>query len=839
MRKIIPYILIAVIALTNIFAPFSVGWEDKTNSPVVEKNYAEAEDGGIKLEVIPSRTDHTITIKTTPFWATTDGTSEGVRITIEDLKINEVVAQKTFKINNGQEENIPFNDLNSSNPYKVTVEARQIGRVTYDSIVDLLKLNVGLNFMPLWNDKFYEKGKEFGSLFEVKQEFIITTSEEGETDPVTGPKVVDTNKNWGDLPSCKADFWNTIPGCFGQAIYYIIFVPTSYLFALAGTFFDNTFAYSVNDESYRSAFVVQGWKIVRDFCNMFFIFILLYIAFGTILNLSSFDTKKMIINVVIIGLLINFSLFAARVIIDTSNILARVFYNSEIYKDKDGNPITKDTEIIPLSEVLVHKVNPQTLIMNAEKVDDLEEKGNVNAAQDNNSEDSINTGTFILVTLLATGINIVGFIVFLSVGLIFVTRVIGLWLAMILAPLAFFSYAVPAMQNLEMVGWKRWWADLLKLAFLAPVFIFFLYLILQFLNTGLDIINADGKTGLNFVISIIIPFAFIMVLLMKAKDIAKSMSGKIGQAALNTASKVGKTAGMLAGGAVVGVAAGGAAIAGRATAGRLGSVIANSNSLKTDEARGGLTGFASKQMRNFGKFMGQSSFDARGAKIGGKSLADTGLKVGKSKAGGFEKMKADSILAKQKRAKELEVGGSEPLMKTLNETENDLQGLLGTYENTLKDIDVNIEKSRQNLKDARNRGDEDATVIHGSQLEAYKKQKKAIRKGENMATQGVEYFDDNMNIIQINEDYSAATTGTTDGGDRKTMDYLEYTSIQNAKRAIEGEDRRRKRDYANSISSKTSKVFNNIFSGGQYSAAGANEVAAKIRSGAKIEDKNN
>jgi len=54
--------------------------------------------------------------------------------------------------------------------------------------------------------------------------------------------------------------------------------------------------------------------VVRDFVNIFFIFVLLYIAFATILSLHGFKTKEMIINVIIIGLLMNFSLFAGQLI---------------------------------------------------------------------------------------------------------------------------------------------------------------------------------------------------------------------------------------------------------------------------------------------------------------------------------------------------------------------------------------------------------------------------------------------------------------------------------------------------------------------------------------------
>jgi len=372
----------------------------------------------------------------------------------------------------------------------------------------------------------------------------------------------DNTKPQGAIPECSITSGEGIIGCGANLIYYVLFQPTSYLFALTGTFFDNTFAYSVNDATYRSAFVVQGWGIVRDFCNMFFIFILLYIAFSTILDLHGVKTKEMIISVVVIGIFINFSLFTTQIIIDASNIMARVFYNSDSIKITQAGGGTVESVglvgadgVLPLSAALVNKVNPQSLIINSSKVsviDDTKAKANGAVQTDPNI---VSASTFILVTILATIVNLVGLVVFMSVGLIFVARVIGLWLAMIVVPFVFLSYTVPSLQDIDMVGWKKWWPETLKMAFLAPVFIFFLYLIIKFLDAGLSITqtNADTSlTGLKFVVSIIIPFAFIMIFLIKAKDIAKDMSGKLGQSITGAISTVG---GLALGGAALGSAA--------------------------------------------------------------------------------------------------------------------------------------------------------------------------------------------------------------------------------------------------------------------------------------------
>ena len=132
-------------------------------------------------------------------------------------------------------------------------------------------------------------------------------------------------------------------------------------------------------------------------------------------------------------------------------------------------------------------------------------------------------------------------------------RVVGLWIAMILSPFVFFTYTVPSLKDMKMVGWTKWWPETLKLAFLAPIFIFFMYLIIAFLEKGLSLVKANQTTdGMSFVISIIVPFVFIMILLMKAKDIAKDMSGELGQSITNGVKAIG---GIALGGAALGTAA--------------------------------------------------------------------------------------------------------------------------------------------------------------------------------------------------------------------------------------------------------------------------------------------
>lgn len=802
MKKVLPYILITVILLANFLAPVSVGWGERGVSMRV--NISEAADIELSVNKIAT-TDTTIIVDDIVVKWDTENifTKEYVGVILKDSSGNkitekEVTLTETNIMGNTQTGSmVVFDNLTPQTTYQIYSYAIQSGLKLGDIINPDIK-NTG---EPTPNPK------------------IVTTNPSEETNLVSqGSQTAFSNSDI--MPECSILPSFKIGGCIAQGIYYLLFIPTSYLFALAGTFFDWTFNYSVQSSSYDSQFVIQGWGIVRDFCNMFFIFILLYISFKTILDLGASKTKEMIINVIIIGLLINFSLFVTQIVIDTSNILARVFYNSNTIQittvENDGNASdlikkSNETGIIPLSAALVNKVNPQSIIINAKEIGKIPDKaGQTNTDTEKNG---VTTGTFIIVTLLASGINIVGFIIFLTVALIFVVRVVGLWIAMILAPLAFFSYTVPEMQNWGMVGWKNWWPETLKLAFLAPIFIFFIYLILQFLEVGLGALDAEGKGALGFIISIIMPFAFIMVLLMQAKKIAVRLSGQMGEGV----AKLGSTVGGLALGAGIGAGA----MAMRGTIGSLGKSLGEAKWTKK-------TGAFGRGAGNLGKWTSSKTFDIRNTKLGAEAGKKLETDLGKAKTGGYAKYYDDKVKKKQEIAKGLEVSENENFKQALNKTEGDLQKLLNANKKALDELDLDIEIKRKELADVTSvhgGGSKEAKDV-GRELENAKRKKKALREGKlyegDITTKKVEstkqietgLIDASGNKIMREEKYTEEVEGVDEAtahdyskdpnlalgvnekGERRTIQYLEYTELKKRKEAIEKENRERKNKYA-------------------------------------------
>lgn len=495
-----------------------------------------------------------------------------------------------------------------------------------------------------------------------------TDFEQG-VEQVTG---LDTGPNEYGCSFSSPVSWFT--NCFIQAVYTIVFQPLAFLARLAAYILDFFIFYSISSGSYVGDFIEKGWGVVRDIANVLFIVALLYVAVKTVLDLNSSNNKKMVGMIIIMALLINFSLFTTKIVIDASNILARVFYaNIESY-DQNGELIEgSDTGAKSVTVGLVRQFNPHQIFGTGAGVSINE-----------------NLGTF--ATILLISIVMMGYMIFmfLSVALLFVARVIMLWILMIFSPIAFVSLTIPSVK-IPGFGWDEWWSQLSDNAFLAPIFVFFLYLIITFgdivkvvtgnsydsdASVGGAAITGTGVTESTFTtyMNIIIPFILIFILLAKAKEIAVKMSGEMG----SMLNKAGAVVGGFAGGAALGVTAlAGTRLIG-GTAKYLGGTalsekLRNYGTIRDDEgnvigAKKGMGAYFARMGLKTVDYGQNATFDARKTGLG-KFVSDkTGLNFQSSNAIGLGSKEGGLIGRNERKAKEQEK--EKELYKTsLNDTQ--------------------------------------------------------------------------------------------------------------------------------------------------------------------------
>jgi len=296
-------------------------------------------------------------------------------------------------------------------------------------------------------------------------------------------------------------------------------------------------------ELVKSDGVTSTWKVLRDFSNMFFIFILLYVAIATILGLDGVNVKKTIIRVVIVALLINFSFFFTKLAIDASNIVSFGFYN-QIIQTKCGDGATGEIDNIGAAFMchlgITKLLDPSTL---------------------SNIAGGGLAGTFALAKMSTFGTAILLILAFIlgAAMLMFVARFVALLFLLILSPLAFVSMALPNDKYSS-----RWTESLINNCLVAPAYMIATWIALRVtatLSEGgysiIDIIKASSlgeispellKEGMNSIIIIVMMIATLLV----AKEFGAYGAG----AALKMLGKAGKMIQGYAGAHTIGRAAG-------------------------------------------------------------------------------------------------------------------------------------------------------------------------------------------------------------------------------------------------------------------------------------------
>ncbi|MFH1427078.1 MAG: hypothetical protein ABIG60_00930, partial [Patescibacteria group bacterium] len=205
--------------------------------------------------------------------------------------------------------------------------------------------------------------------------------------------------------------------------------------------------------------VEQGWIIVRDLCNMFFILILLVIAFATILRVESYQWKKTLPKLIIMAVLINFSRTICGLIIDFAQVIMLTFVNGF-----GANAENNLVDTFNIRQYLAFSGDtPET------EVGTWETAG------------AILAGFFAIV---------ITFIVVLVLLLVLIFRIIMLWVYTILSPIAFLASAFPQGQKYA----SQWWSEFSKNVIVGPVLAFFIWLALTTAHQSSDFLN---KTNIN------------------------------------------------------------------------------------------------------------------------------------------------------------------------------------------------------------------------------------------------------------------------------------------------------------------------------------------------------
>ncbi|MBI4426322.1 MAG: hypothetical protein HY567_01990 [Candidatus Kerfeldbacteria bacterium] len=189
--------------------------------------------------------------------------------------------------------------------------------------------------------------------------------------------------------------------------------------------------------------VERGWVIVRDIANMFFIVVLLIIAFGTILRLENYRYNRLLARLIVMAILVNFSKFIAGFFIDFGQVIMLTFVNA--WRDVAAGNIT---HALGLTEIIQLRNQPLP------------------------SGQEISSGAVLTALLLGLFLVTVAVIVLAIMAIVLILRVLALWFLVVLSPLAYLFRTYPATEKYA----ARWWQEFGRYVVVGPVMAFLLWL---------------------------------------------------------------------------------------------------------------------------------------------------------------------------------------------------------------------------------------------------------------------------------------------------------------------------------------------------------------------------
>lgn len=457
------------------------------------------------------------------------------------------------------------------------------------------------------------------------------------------PQIIAAQTTSGPQPTTSSDLWsslfksasNTIIEPIANWIAAFLMMLSGLVLTLVGYFFDWIVKLSIIDMAKNignseglGGSITAAWATLRDIANMFFIFVLLFAAFRAMFSLNFGNVGKTIGNIILIALLINFSLFFSKVVIDASNVVAVGFYNAIVNSNTASQTAGESSTTgagsgqRTVSEGYMRLLKLQTW-----------HDSNILTITNGLSADKI-----LLVGILSSIFFLITAVILLISGVMFLARFIILIFLMILSPLAFIAFIVPGMKG----KFDEWWHALVDQSFFAPVFFAMTWVVFRIASNSQKLMGVPDTSNDTYIQSVLVnPGSFFAIILNYTIILGFAVAALIFAKKMATS---GATAFAFKGitGAIGAVGVGGAAFAGRQTVGRAASRLEKSQRFQRLAASnpktiGALYSGTKKAAR--GSFDVRQSDILKKTPVLGKELDVLGTST--RGQGGFEKYRED------------------------------------------------------------------------------------------------------------------------------------------------------------------------------------------------------
>lgn len=392
-----------------------------------------------------------------------------------------------------------------------------------------------------------------------------------------------------------------------RLIYSFVLTAFGALALMTGVLMDQSINYFVLGfghlyMNYFGGAVEAAWEVVRDIINITLIFGLVYIGFRLIFEGDNTDAKRNLVFLLLAALLVNFSLFFAKAIVDVTNAAAFQFADAVRV---DGNPASTG---VSFSGAYNAAVGLNTVLDSRDIVASIGNRG---------------WAPWGYIFMLAVTLLIASF-VYVSVAILLVIRFVALVFLLVFSPIMFLGFIFPFFNSIS----REWLRKFTSQAVLAPAMMLMLYVaLLVTANIGTSVqdgrllssltsgsVDANEATAMNLYTLFILGSGLMIGALIVASRLGSGFASSSVKLLDSGRQRVQRAGQRLAYGATIGAAAYGARSAGRATATGVGGTLRSTRGAaaqrKLDQFKAGQIHLSEREFAKAQK-QAQSSYDPR------------------------------------------------------------------------------------------------------------------------------------------------------------------------------------------------------------------------------------
>lgn len=264
--------------------------------------------------------------------------------------------------------------------------------------------------------------------------------------------------------------------------FYTLQTIASWLIVITGSLLNFSINLTMHIKDFVDATpaIYTVWKAIRDISGIFIIFSLLYAAIMLITGVRSPGFSGLIKNIVIAGVLINFSFFITGLAIDASNIVSLQLYNA-IAPSQDNTLFSQKNPLNKLLEASTGRVGLANVFMQSLGITRLYNPDGGLSTAGKAAAGSLSAPLKIIVIgVTSIIIMITAALSFFLASIAFVVRFVILLFLLAFSPIVFASFVIPSS---DLGTYAKKWTGLLKSQLIfMPVYLLLMYFALSVLT---------------------------------------------------------------------------------------------------------------------------------------------------------------------------------------------------------------------------------------------------------------------------------------------------------------------------------------------------------------------